>query len=898
MLSARKIPRACQSCRLQLLSLFENGFTSCAPRTSAARARYSSTRLPHRPRNLQYRSNAAAFRTFSTTSLRREEGVREDLPEQSGMGAVGIEAVVRQARQTFGETLPRDYLSTEEYVLYERLYGPPLRETRPEDLEYLYGSEEGFDPERARNVLLRQNDLGEFEEVDFDPGLGYPASNENTVTTEEEILAAETEEAQLGSGEEYSEEEMLRILTTQTLLEDGFTEEQVAEMLESSQDELEGGGLEDLTSAPEEEAMAIQPEAQGNAVRVQGRNQREVDAIARLQLDMDAALAQPIEEEEEEVVEEEYEEEEEEEEIEEEEEEEDGAWISSDSVRTHPHTLIGRSGTKPTTVSLPKEAFIAPITEILGRTSIKHVAESAEKVFGGKGLPYSSSVPASKKFLPQKHIGLDAAQQKMSEIEADAYLGAVMPGTYAAVMNTLIEVRKRLGRQWVRDLMFREGGEGPKILDAGGAGAGAIAWREILQAEWDVMKDEGIVEGEQAPYGKTSVLTGSSALRTRITKLLDNTIFLPRLPDYVHSPSTAPHLDRNVNQPRKTYDIVIAPHTLFPLKEDFRRKNMVHNLWSLLDPNGGVLILIEKGLPRGFEAIAGARNLLLQSHISSPGETEIENEIQSPESEHARFMQKEEGMIIAPCTNHQKCPMYPIPGLSVGRKDFCHFPQRFIRPAFLQSILGAKVRNHEDSKFSYIAVRRGNDARKSSPSAAQGEEATVKAFAGYEDLESESDGHGHGHPVPSEFDPLKLPRIILPSLKRRGHVTLDLCTPSGKLERWTVPKSFSRTAYRDARKSSWGDLWALGAKTRTFRTPRLGRLGEDGKNGKLKGIRDGKMGKGGKKMRKNKFDIIMGKGGFEGIEEDRGTSKFVKREKRTKGGRVWKAPTPIGEKDL
>lgn len=857
MLSARKIPRACQSCRLQLQSLFENGFTNCAP-SNAVRARYS-TRVQIRSQALPLRQNAS--HVFSTTRNRAEEP-KLGLRESSTVSQAGIEAVVRQARQTFGETLPKDYLSIEEYVIYERLYGPPLRETKPEDLEYLPEGEDEVDPDKVRNVLLKQNAMGDYEEIEFDPELGYSV-------TDGEIPAEEVNESFLGHEQALAEAE---------------------ELAEEFEQAVE---VEDILEGQEEELVASE-EVDENAVQVQGRNQREIDAIARLQLDMDAALAKPIEEEEEDEIDEEYEEEEEE--IEEDEEEEDGIWISSDAVRTHPHTMTGRSGTNPTTLTFPKETFLAPISELLARANTKHVTETAERVFGGKGLPYSASVPASKKMLPQKNIGLDAMQHKMSEIEADAYLAAVMPGTFASITNTLVEVRKRLGGQWVRDLIFREGGEGPRILDAGGAGAGVIAWREILQAEWDVMRDEGLVEGEQVPHGKTSVLTGSTALRHRISRFLEDTTFLPRLPEYMPGPSTTPHLDRNVNQPRKSYDIIIAPHTLFPLKEDFRRKNMVQNLWSLLDPNGGVLIIIEKGLPRGFEAVAGARSLLLESHISSPGETAIENEIQSPNSERSRFTKKEEGMIIAPCTNHLKCPMYPVPGLSTGRKDFCHFPQRFIRPDYLQKVLGAKIRNHEDAKFSYIAVRRGVDARKSSPGLLQGEEATLQSLAGYEDHDLPESNEIDAEPRDVKFEPLNLPRIILPSLKRRGHVTLDLCTPSGKLERWTVPRSFSKAAYRDARKSSWGDLWALGAKTRTFRSPRLGRTGDDG--GKVKGIRDGKMGKGGKKMKKKHYDMIMGKQGVAEIKEAGIASRLVKREKRTKGGRIWKEPKPIGEDDL
>jgi ribosomal protein RSM22 (predicted rRNA methylase) len=759
--------------------------------------------------------------------------------------------VVRQARQTFGETLPKDYLSAEEYILYERLYGPPLRETKAEDLEYLVEEEEEVEDPQRRNVLLREMSDGEFEEIEFDPELGF------SVTDAEAQLIAEATGV---------DGEQIEVGT-----------EDVGEMTE---------GLES-----QEQGLADE----GDRVQVQGQNQREIDAIARLQKDMDAAMARPAEEEEEDDIDEEFIEEEEELEEDAEEDEPD-AYLDSDTVRTHPHTMTGRSGTFPTTLSLPQEQFVEPISELLERVNMKHLSDAAEKAFGGPGLPYSTSAPASKAHLPQKHIGLDAFQHRMSEVEADAYLSAVMPGTYASVMSTLVEVRKRLGANWLRKLLFRGGGQGPRVLDAGAGGAGAIAWREIAQAEWDVLKEEGLAEGD-APEGKTTVLTGANALRHRVSRFLENTTFLPRLPDYVHASSSKAPADGEAPK-RKSYDIIIAPHTLFPLKEDYRRKNMVQNLWSLLDPKGGVLILIEKGIPRGFEAIAGARSLLLDNHIASPGDTTTENEIESPASDHARFADKEDGMIIAPCTNHTTCPMYLTPGLSSGRKDFCHFGQRFIRPNYLQRVLGASVRNHEDVKYSYLAVRRGVDGRKGRVPVLQGEAATEQSFEGYEEYDL-PEGERGSMSSDINFNALSLPRSILSPLKRRGHVTLDLCTPSGKLERWTVPKSFSRTAYRDARKSKWGDLWALGAKTRVLRQPRMGRPGEEGgRGGKMKGVRDGRQGKGGKKVKKNKFNVIMGKDGFEGIEQDVSQTKFVKPERRTKGGRIYKAPRPIGEDDL
>ena len=89
------------------------------------------------------------------------------------------------------------------------------------------------------------------------------------------------------------------------------------------------------------------------------------------------------------------------------------------------------------------------------------------------------------------------------------------------------------------------------------------------------------------------------------------------------------------------------------------------------------------------------------------------------------------------------------------------------------------------------------------------EAATLAALAGYGD-------------APAPLPVHALPRVLAPPLKRHRHVVLDVCTPAAALERWTVPKSLGRQAYRDARKAQWGDLWALGAKTRVARVARAG----------------------------------------------------------------------------
>jgi len=503
------------------------------------------------------------------------------------------------------------------------------------------------------------------------------------------------------------------------------------------------------------------------------------------------------------------------------------------TMRAHPLTTEGQFSTSPSSVQLPKSTFVQPIEVLLSGTPSVHIKDAAHRIFGGIGLPNSASTPSLAKTMQQRPIPIDASQGRMTEIDANTFLAVLMPAMYSTVMSALVESRKRLGTAWAEGLVRKaEAGE-LKILDAGGAGAGVLAVREMLRAEWERMHEEdvdsnsslGIAEADgklgganlSPPLGNATVLTGSDTLRQRSSALLENTTFVPRLPDYFHT-ETAKQTGK--------FDIVIAPHTIFPIREDWARKNHVDNLWSLVSVEGGLLVMLEKGIARGFEAIALAREHLLKNHIADPTTETTSQDIDETDITWEE-PNKDTGMIVAPCTNHTDCPMYSgkNKGVIKGRKDICHFQQRYTRPPFLQKILGAKDKNFEDLKFSYLSLIRGRDLRipqpertdaasfATQPTALQGDNATDRAFQGYDNLNPET------HPNPST---LSLPRQILHPLKRRGHVILDMCTPAGSLERWTVPRSFSKRAFRDARKSSWGDLWALGAKTRVVRTARVG----------------------------------------------------------------------------
>lgn len=760
MSALRPTQQICTVCSFQLLFLFKNGFCSTAKFSRPRATAWAHSRIRIRSQARPFTLGHARHFTERATE-EHKDGPLPRTPEH-------MEAIVRQARQNFGDTLPTDFLSSEEYSIYERLYGPPLRATRSEDVRLLLDlEEEGVEEdEPPGNTLFKEDVDGNLEEVDY-PQVRIEKSEEVGLSDVDREGTFTVEE-----GDEFK--------ARYALFRDIISAQEAA---------LIGENGENSPSADED---LILDEAQEEVE--EEMNEEEPDNG-----DVDG---------------------------------EDGSYLGADDSRTHPLTTAGRFRTSPATIQLPHETVIKPVTSLLADASNKHLAEVAQTTFGGPALPNSTATVSSKFNPTQAAIALEASQSYMGEMEGNAFMAAIMPGAYTTVMSTLVEVRKRLGAEWIRDLLAKK--SGPLILDAGAGGAGVQAWREVLRAEWDLMHPDGLPPGKPPPLGKATVVTGSPVLRYRASRLLDDTTFLPRLPDYNPSKDHASLGDKNTAQPRKQYDIIVAPNTLWTLKEDYMRKNQTQNFWSLLNPDGGVLILIEKGVPRGFELIAGARETLLKYHIASPESIQVENQIQEPFE--GRYRPKEAGMIVAPCTNHFQCPMYLKSGQSKGRKDYCHFSQRYVRPHYLQRILGVKDRNYEDIKFSYVAVQRGVDQREAH-NIIQGEPAANAAFAGYggdeywgrheqsesllaapEAQENESDPPE----IETSLHTLSLPRAILPPIKRRGHIILDLCTPAGHIERWTVPKSFGRQAYRDARKSSWGDLWALGAKIRTPRNIRLG----------------------------------------------------------------------------
>lgn len=93
--------------------------------------------------------------------------------------------------------------------------------------------------------------------------------------------------------------------------------------------------------------------------------------------------------------------------------------------------------------------------------------------------------------------------------------------------------------------------------------------------------------------------------------------------------------------------------------------------------------------------------------------------------------------------------------------------------------------NAEDSKYSYVVIRRGRRPTVAADSAMES--------AAYE-----------------------WPRIIQPPLKNKGHIVIDVCSKEGEIQRMTIPKSQGKIPYHDARKAAWGDLFPHNSKNKVI----------------------------------------------------------------------------------
>lgn len=395
------------------------------------------------------------------------------------------------------------------------------------------------------------------------------------------------------------------------------------------------------------------------------------------------------------------------------------------------------------------------------------------------------------------------SSKEFTSMEADAYLAGMMPQVYASVYPVLLELRKRLGRDW----------RPRKVLDCGvGPGTAGLAFNHVFG-------DENPHRPDKVP--EMTVVEAGHELRSRIPRVWSRESNWESTE--VHHRMASPEAQHH------RYSVILAPHLLGEVKgRPSERDDLVRDLWARLEPNG-VLLLLERGHPMGFEQVARARQLLLRQAAK----------------------RSEAAHVIAPCPHDGACPMF-LHGHQPNRRQWCHFSQRLQRPDFLQRTKHSKS-NSEDVTYSYILIRKGLSRPLLPESYGAGmQQANVLGQTAREEIERQ--GISDRDIVSASYH---WSRIVLPPLKRHKHILIDVCAapdprvpnpapPSessndeqadhksegkedGRLaaaaaaaaegerrphtQRMTVPKSQGQMQYRFARKSHWGDLLPFRGKT-------------------------------------------------------------------------------------
>lgn len=408
----------------------------------------------------------------------------------------------------------------------------------------------------------------------------------------------------------------------------------------------------------------------------------------------------------------------------------------------------------------------------------------------------------------------------LQPIDVDTHIAGLFLQNYSSCSNVLEELKRRTKKDsW-----------SPKnVLDIGfGPATGMVAFNEVFNMSSDQLSK------------KTAVVLGHSYMLKRAKSILatqaceefdpNNNKIKTKIQGYM------PSLERNKDE---KYDLIIATHQLFAGKHNFPENGdrLVRSLIDLLSENG-VIVFVERGDPNGFESIARARQVILRpedfeysgkklpvlykgrsSSNSQPGDI-LENEDSQFSSENSivdtHQAESRHFEVLAPCTHHGKCPLQLNPTQrsndKSGKFNWCRFAQMVQRPRFsLELKKGVYLsapwssadagrastgkglsgngrpfgRSHETSVFSYLIIR--------------------SSTGNMENQNPKSVDTSEG-------------RIMRQPMKRDGHVIMEVCgSNSGLIEQWIVPKSFSKQAYYDARKSSGGDIWTLGYKTKTTR---------------------------------------------------------------------------------
>ncbi|KAG5645336.1 hypothetical protein DXG03_006398 [Asterophora parasitica] len=404
-------------------------------------------------------------------------------------------------------------------------------------------------------------------------------------------------------------------------------------------------------------------------------------------------------------------------------------------------------------------------------------------------------------------------KQAYSHAERDgtAFATIALPAHYSAILSVFDHVKRRLEPSWRVE----------RIIDWG-AGTGSGLWA-ALHAFQNPRVAQNEVSIQDKPISNSSIVTylgldkreGLVAIGKRLLKDVE-------LGSLSLSWQKSFKEDDQIRRSEGHDAVALSAFMLTSLQTPQMRKAMVKEMW---ESGAHLLVLVDHSTTAGFEAIAEAREYLLNM-----GRKEFEDV-------EADGWPLRGSHVVAPCPHDSACPLHH-PG---SNRLVCGFSQRIQRPDFVRKTKHSGV-GHEDIEYSYVVIRRGaRPPRATTNFGRVGEvgrrnldkeassQALIKELKLHSDHEVLADAatESASYPVSADLiaetdreptsqgeleEALRLesyrwPRLVFPPLKRSGHIILDSCTPEGKIMRLTIPKSQGKQPYYDARKSGWGDMF-------------------------------------------------------------------------------------------
>ncbi|KAL6949764.1 hypothetical protein ACO0QE_000424 [Hanseniaspora vineae] len=438
-------------------------------------------------------------------------------------------------------------------------------------------------------------------------------------------------------------------------------------------------------------------------------------------------------------------------------------------------------------------------------------------------------------------------------MEVDSHIASIFLQNYGSLYQSLYELRKRCidaGKEF----------NPQRVLDVGyGPATGIVALNDLMGPEY-------------RPALKDSVVVGSLEMQKRakiiLSRQYNEVVEFETQEDATAAAATAAsaeergtddieqadrlygnidtkkirintNLKKRVPGKPKQYDLIILQHQLLKDEHEFPLQvetNLQHYL-QILAP-GGHVVFVERGNPMGFEIIARARELVLRPEkhedeplVGKPPRLWSATSTESTPGSNDVYLK-----VVAPCAHHRTCPLQVGKPLyyefkKFGNLNFCNNQKKIQRPKFsielkrgkilgstwsespnepgvatnpeAQGISGRRgATDYEILNYSYLILQRVKNSEdvEQSKHAAKGstDESTDESLNVAESISKDIDTGA---------------RVVDVPLKKKGHVVLTLCGSSGDIEKVTIPKSFNKEIYYDARKSKKNDIWVHGGKT-------------------------------------------------------------------------------------